>query len=135
MEYEVVYNNGFSQADKIAGVEQLNQICIDCGQEPTYTLDDIPDTTTVTLLAANRIDLGYRLKHERNIDPDRVMTVKVLRDDSNELVSDIKLMAIADEEPTCANYDWTHDNVLNFARKVIEEFKKAQNEDNDRRME
>jgi hypothetical protein len=135
MEYEVIYDNGLSHADKQAGVDKLNQICRDCGHNPTYTLADIPDTTTITLLAANRIDLGYRLKHDRNLDPDRVMDVKVLRDDSKELVSDIRLMAIADAEPTCAHYDWTHDNVLNFARKVIEEYKKAQNEDNDRRME
>lgn len=132
MEYQVVYNTNTTAQEKQEAVDSLNQICLDCGQKPTYTLEHIPDTMTITLIAANRIDLGYRLKHEHNIDPDRINTVTVLRDDSGELVSDIKLLKLAEEEESCCNFDWTTDNVLNFARKVIAEFKAAQKEEADR---
>lgn len=129
MEYQVIYRTNTTEQEKEEAVASMNQICLDCDQKPTYTLADIPDTMTIALFAANRIDLGYRLKHERKIDPDSIVTVTVLRDDSDELVSDIKLLSLASEEETCCDFDWTTDNVLNFARKVIEAYKVAHNED------
>lgn len=110
-------------------VAELNKNEIECGIEVedrhVWTAADVTVESNMEFWALDRSDLDKQLT-EMNITPELITEVTILVDDSNEAVSDIALLEIADTEPTCANYDWTAENVVSFARKAIEKYIESQ---------
>ena len=134
MKYLVKYDTSMTEAEKKEILDSMNEFNREHGY-PLMTDTGIPDVSQKELRAKNRQDLDEMLVNEYGISPEKIITVEVLEDDSLALVKDHELLEIANTEPTCAHYDWTSDNVVSFARKVIAKYLEAQNLDNDRRFD
>lgn len=126
MKYLVNYSLGISPEDRIEAVKSLNETAIECGGLGTYTLEDIPTTAECVIWANSQIDLEHKLINDYLITPEKIIDVKILVDDTQEVISDTKLLELANTEDACANYDWIDDNVVSFSRKVIAEYIKSQ---------
>jgi hypothetical protein len=129
MKYFVKYSHGMTEQEIADSVAELNKNESECGIAPedrrVWTAADVTSDSDMEFWAKNRADLDRQLE-EMNIGQELIKEVKILVDDSNEAVSDVVLLEIANTEPTCAHYDWTDDNVVSFARKAIEKYIESQ---------
>jgi hypothetical protein len=129
MKYFVKYKSGMTEEEIANTVAELNKNESECEIAPedryVWTAADVDSDSDMEFWAVDRADLDRQLA-EMKIGQELITEVTVLVDDSNEAVSDVTLLAIADTEPTCAHYDWTQDNVVSFARKAIEKYIESQ---------
>jgi hypothetical protein len=127
MKYQVKYKCGMTEEEIANTVAELNlgENEVEMEYRRVWTAADVATDNEMEFWATDRADLDRQLT-EMEITQDLIVEVKVLVDDSQEAISDVVLLALADTEPTSCNYDWTADNVVSFARKVIEKYLKSQ---------
>lgn len=127
MKYFVKYAYPMTQEeinDTVAELN-LNENELEIEQRRFWTAADVALDNEMEFWAKDRADLDRQLA-EMRIKLETIKEVKILVDDSKDVLSDVELLEIAKTEPTCAHYDWTDDNVVSFARKVIEKYLKEQ---------
>lgn len=127
MKYEVTIGSNMTPEEINAALAELREIEkeVDVAHRVNWIAEDVTKSYTQEYWAVDRADLDRQLQ-EMTVTPDLVLDVKVLIDDSAEVMKDTLLLEIANTEPTCANYDWTSENVVSFGRKVIEAYLKQQ---------
>lgn len=137
MKYSVTYKHYTNDDEVEQAVGTLNQIEDDIGESPrkVWTKADISLIGEHTMWANDRNELEKILLSDFGVPSSSIITVVRLVDDSDELVRDSELLAIAETEPTCAHFDWSSDNVVSFARKVIAKYQEEKNLDTDRRAD
>ena len=125
MKYLVRYDTSMTEAEKKEILDSMNEFNLEFGY-PLLTDTGIPDVSEKILRAKNRKDLDSVLLTDYGINQNKIISVLILEDDSLALLKDHEILDLANEEPTCANYDWTSDNVMSFARKLIAKMLEAQ---------
>jgi hypothetical protein len=127
MKYQVKYKCGMTEEEIANTVAELNQgeNEVEFEYRRIWTAADVASDNDAEFWAKDRADLDKQLA-EMQVAQELITEVNVLVDDSKEAVSDVTLLEIADTEPTPCNYDWTAENVVSFARKVIEKYVESQ---------
>lgn len=117
MKYQVIYK-------VYDTTEEIEEARLDLeaynNENPQYPALPLVTEMDTTMYANDEADLKEKLLEQYGVKASRIISINTLGDDSNEPVRDLELIALADQQPTCAHYDWTTDEVLAFARAAIE---------------
>lgn len=127
MKYEVTIGTNMTPEEVNEALAELIEMEkeVDAAHRMNWTAEHVTKSYTQEYWALDRADLDRQLQ-EMLVTPDLVLDVKVLVDDSAEVMKDALLLEIANTEPTSAHYDWTSENVVSFGRKIIEAYLKQQ---------
>lgn len=109
MKFKVTYSlyYGISPSDKEAMIAELRAANI-----------DVVECAHIDFFALDESDLAKKLA-EYGIAKDAITSTEVLLSDEAHVLKHHEILAIAESESSCVDFDWTSDNVVSYAEKII----------------